>query len=113
MKWIIGKQFPTHLQKGKMIMELTIGKQFSTHLKEEKVKMKLTKKIYKEPKLETSAEIEKQAIIDEQIFLKNELEQNKFDLKLSKEAEIKKIQNAFDEVKQEEPLKERKLFYRL
>ena len=76
-------------------------------------KDEIDKKIYKEPKLETSAEIEKQAIIDEQIFLKNELEQNKVDLKLSKEAEIKKIQNVFDEVKQEEPLKERKLFYRL
>ena len=32
MKWMMGKQFPTHLQKGKMIMKLTKGKQFSTQL---------------------------------------------------------------------------------
>ena len=44
--------------------------------------MKLTKKIYKEPKLETPAETEKQAITDKQKFLKSELEQNKVDLKL-------------------------------
>ena len=44
MKWMMGKQFPTHFQKGKMIMKLTKREQFSAHLQEGKVKMKLTKK---------------------------------------------------------------------
>ena len=59
--------------------------------------------MYKEPKLETHAEIEIQAEIDTEKFLKSKLEQNKVDLKLSKEAEIKRGQDVFDEVKQEEP----------
>ena len=109
MKWIIGKLSPTHLRKGKMI--LTIGKQFFTLLQEGRVEMKLTKKYVKNPKLETPAEIEKQAIINDQKFLKNELEQNKVDLKLSREAELKKVQDVFDEVMQEESLDDIETFF--
>ena len=50
----------------------------------------IDEKIYKEPKLETAAEIEIQAEVDRNIFLKSELEQSNVDLKLSKEAEIKR-----------------------
>ena len=109
MKWIIGKRSPTHLRKGKMI--LTIGKQFFTLLQEGRVEMKLTKKYVKNPKLETLAETEKQAIINDQKFLKNELEQNKVDLKLSREAELKKVQDVFDEVMQEESLDDIETFF--
>ena len=60
----------------------------------------IDEKIFKESKLETPVEIEIQAEIDRGNFMKSELEQNKVDLKLSKEAEIKRLQDVFDEVKQ-------------
>ena len=63
---------------------------------------KLMKKIYKEPKLETAAEIKKQAIIDEEKFIKTELEAKIVDFETSKEAKIKGIKDFFDEVKKEE-----------
>ena len=66
----------------------------------------IDEKIHKEPKLETAAEIEIQAEIDRENFLKRELEQNKVDLKLSKEAKIKREQDVFDVVKQEETLRD-------
>ena len=70
-------------------------------------------KIYKKPILETAVEIEKQAIIDEEKFIKTELVTNRVDLKVSQEAEIKKIQDIFDEVKEEEPLKDiEKIFHK-
>ena len=50
----------------------------------------IDEKVYKEPKLETAIEIEKQAIIDEEKFIKTELDANNVDLKTSKEAEIKR-----------------------
>ena len=50
----------------------------------------IDEKIYKEPNLETAVEIEKQAIIDEEKFIKTELDEKKVNLKISKEAEIKK-----------------------
>ena len=68
-------------------------------------------KIYKKPILETAVEIEKQAIIDEEKFIKTELVTNRVDLKVSQEAEIKKIQDIFDEVKEEEPLKDIEKFF--
>ena len=63
---------------------------------EGKAKMKLTKKIYKEPKLETAGREKK--------FIKSELEQDKVDIQVSRESDIKKVQDVFDEVKEEEPL---------
>ena len=47
----------------------------------------IDKKKYKKSQLQTPAEIEKQAIIDEDKFIKTELEINKVDLETSKEAE--------------------------
>ena len=43
--------------------------------------------------------------------MKNELEQNKVDLKLAKEAEIKRLQEVFDEVKHEKPLRDIENFF--
>ena len=51
----------------------------------------IDEKMYEKPKLKTPAEIERKAIIDEQIFTKSELEQIKVDLKLSKKAELKRF----------------------
>ena len=68
-------------------------------------------KIYKEPKLETTVKIEIQAEIDRENFLKSELEQRKVDLKLSKEAEIKRVQDIFDEIKQEETFRDIENFF--
>ena len=61
----------------------------------------IDEKIYKEPKLETAIEIEKQAIEDEKKLIKTELEQSKIDIQIAKESDIKKIQGIFDEVKEE------------
>ena len=69
---------------------------------EGKAKMKLTKKIYKEPKLETAGREKK--------FIKSELEQDKVDIQVSRESDIKKVQDVFDEVKEEEPLNVEKFF---
>ena len=52
--------------------------------------MKLMKNIYKEPNLEIDVESKKQAIIDEEKFIKTELDINKVDLETSTEAEKKK-----------------------
>ena len=57
-------------------------------------------------------EIEKQALIDEEKFIKSYLDANKVDLEASKEAEIKKIEGAFDEVKKKEPLKDIEYFFK-
>ena len=73
---------------------------------------KIDEKIYKEPKLETAIEIEKQAIIDEEKFIKTELDANKVDLETFKEAEIRKIEDVFDEVKREEPLRDIENFFK-
>ena len=77
----------------KVIMKLkkmAIEKQFPTHLQKGKSEDEIDEKIYKEPNLETAVEIEKQAIIDEEKFIKAELDEKKVNLKISKEAEIKK-----------------------
>ena len=64
----------------------------------------IDEKIYKEPKLETAVEPEKQAVENEKKFIKSELEQNKVDVKIEKESDIKKVQDVFEEVKKEEPI---------
>ena len=48
----------------------------------------IDEKIYKEPKLETAVEIEKQALEDENKFIKRELEQSKVDIQITKELDI-------------------------
>ena len=70
-------------------MKLTVGKQFPMRPRKGEVTMKSMKK-YKEPELETTVEIEKQAMIDEESFIKTELHANKVDLETSKESTIKK-----------------------
>ena len=56
----------------------------------------IDEKIYKEPKLETAVEIEKQAVQDEKKkIIKSELEQNKVDIQIAKELDIKKGQHFF------------------
>ena len=64
----------------------------------------IDEKIYKEPKFETAVENEKQDVEDEKEFSKSELEQNKVDNQEAKEPEIKKVQDVFDKVKEEEPI---------
>ena len=72
----------------------------------------IDEKIYKEPKLKNPAENEKQAIkMNDQKNLKSELEQIKVDLTLLKEAELKKVLDAFDKVNQEEPLDDIETFF--
>ena len=69
---------------------MAIEKQFPARLQKGKSEDEIDEKIYKEPNLETAVEIEKQAIIDEEKFIKAELDEKKVNLKISKEAEIKK-----------------------
>ena len=63
LKWMRPKQFLILHRRRKIT--LMIVKLSSMLPQEGAVKMKLTKKIYKEPKLETAIEIEKQAVEDE------------------------------------------------
>ena len=67
-------------------------------------KDEIDEKIYKEPKLETAVEIERQTAEREKKIIKSELEQDKVDIQVSRESDIKKVQDVFDEVKEEEPL---------
>ena len=70
----------------------------------------IDKKIYKEPKLEIAVEIEKQNAEREKKIIKNELVQDKVDIQVSRESDIKKVQDVFDEVKEEEPLNAENFF---
>ena len=63
------------------------------------------------PNLETPAEIEQQAKINNRNFIKNKLEQNNNDLTLSEKAELKKLQDVFDKVQKGEPLENIETFY--
>ena len=69
-----------------------IRKQFPISPQERKAIMKLMKKLYDE-----------QDQIDKVNIIRTELEINKANIEASKDAEIKKIQDVFDEVKQGEP----------
>ena len=69
----------------------------------------IEEEIYKEPKFETAVETEKQVVEDEKKF-ESELEQNKVDIHIAKETGIKKVQDIFDEVKEEEPMNFENLF---
>ena len=64
----------------------------------------IDEKMYKEPKLENAVETEKQDVEDEKEFSKSELEQNKVDNQETKEPDLKKVQDVFDKVKEEEPI---------
>ena len=51
----------------------------------------IDEKICKEPKLETTVEIEKQTTERVKKFIKSELEQDKVDIQVSRESDIKKV----------------------
>ena len=61
-------------------------------------------------KLETAVEIEKQTEERKKKIIKSELEQDKVDIPVSRESDIKKVQDIFDEVKEEEPLNAENFF---
>ena len=67
--------------------------------------IEIDEKIFKESKDETAIDIEKQDQIDKEKFIKTELEINKVDIEVSKAVKIKKVQDVFDEVKEEESIK--------
>ena len=71
---------------------------------------KINEKKYKKPKLETAVEIGKRAVEDEKKFIRNEVEQNNVDNQTLKESGIKKVKDAFDEVKEEKPINVENLF---
>ena len=64
----------------------------------------IDEKLYKEPKAETTVNIEKQDRINKEKIIRTELEINKANIEASKDAEIKKIQDVLDEVKQDDPI---------
>ena len=92
-------------------MRLMIVKQLSMLPPKRESEDEIDEKIYKEPKLETAIEIEKQAIEDEKKLIKGELELSKIDVQIAKESDIKKIQDIFDEVKEEEPINVENVFF--
>ena len=92
-------------------MKLMIVKQLSMLPSKTESEDEIDEKIYKEPKLETAIEIEKQAIEDEKKLIKGELELSKIDVQIAKESDIKKIQDIFDEVKEEEPINVENVFF--
>ena len=67
---------------------------------------KINKKEYKEPQLETADKIQKQVTIEKDSFMKTESEINKVYLEAFKEAELKRIQGVFEEVKEEKDIKD-------
>ena len=69
-------------------MKLMIVKQLSMLPSKTESEDEIDEKIYKEPKLETAVEIEKQALEDENKFIKSELEQSKVDIQITKELDI-------------------------
>ena len=92
-------------------MRLMIVKQLSMLPPKRESEDEIDEKIYKEPKLETAFEIEKQAIEDEKKLIKSELKLSKIDVQIAKESDIKKIQDIFDEVKEEEPINVENVFF--
>ena len=101
LKWIMLKQFPKPHQKGKII--LMIGKQLSLLSQKGKVKVKLMKKYIRNQSLKLQLKL-KNKLQREKKFIKSKLEQDKTDMQVSRESDIKKVQDIFDEVKKEEPL---------
>ena len=99
------------MPQGRGKMKLMIVKQLSMLLQKRKSEDAIDEKIYEDPKLETAIEIEKQAIEDQKKLIKSELEQSKIDVQIAKESDIKKIQDIFEEVKEEEPINVEKVFF--
>ena len=76
------------MPQGRGKMKLMIVKQLSMLPSKTESEDEIDEKIYKEPKLETAVEIEKQALEDENKFIKRELEQSKVDIQITKELDI-------------------------
>ena len=76
------------MPQGRGKMKLMIVKQLSMLPPKTESEDEIDEKIYKEPKLETAVEIEKQALEDENKFIKSELEQSKVDIQITKELDI-------------------------
>ena len=81
-----------------------IGKQPPMLPQEEKAKMKLTKKYIRNQNLKLQLRLKDKLQREKKKIIKSELEQDKADIQVSRESDIKKVQDDFDEVKEEEPL---------
>ena len=64
-------------------------------------KHEIDEKIYVEPKLETIKETGEKTVQKEDDFIKSVIDENKVGIQISRDAEIKIIQDVFDEVKDE------------
>ena len=81
-------------------------------LQQGKVKMKLMKRYKNSLSRKLHQRLNnRQKLSIEKNFIKSEVEQNKVDLKLLKEAELKKFEGFFDEIKQEKPLDNIETFF--
>ena len=74
-------------------------------------KHEIDEKIYVEPKLETIEEIEEKTAKKDDDFIKSVIDENKADIQISKDAEIKKIQDVFDEVKDKNKIVKPDVFF--
>ena len=101
MTLMILKQFQMSHRKGKMTL---IMKQLPMLPQDGKVNMKLTQKYIMNRNLKLQLRLKKQTGEREKKFMESELEQNKIDIQVSRGSNIKKVQNVFDEVKEEESL---------
>ena len=62
-------------------------------------KHEIDEKIYVEPKLETIEEIKEKTAKKDDYFIKSVIDENKADIQISKDVEIKKIQDVFDKLR--------------
>ena len=74
-------------------------------------KHEIDEKIYVEPKLETIEEIKEKTAKKDDYFIKSVIDENKADIQISKDVEIKKIQDVFDEVKDKKKIVEPDIFF--
>ena len=84
-------------------MTLMIVKQLSMLPQKGKVKMKSTKKYIRNRSLKLPFRLKNKLYRTKKI-IKSELEENKVDIQIAKEPDIKKVQDVFDEVKEEETI---------
>ena len=85
-------------------MTLMIVKHLSMLSQKEKMKMNLMKKYIKNRSLKLLLRLKNKLLRTKKKFIKSEFEPNKVDIQISKESDIKKVQNIFDEVKEEKPI---------
>ena len=85
-------------------MTLMIVKHLSMLSQKEKMKMNLMKKYIKNRSLKLLLRLKNKLLRTKKKIIKSEFEPNKVDIQISKESDIKKVQNIFDEVKEEKPI---------